>query len=106
MNANCVNVLNKTVSDVCFLDKNVKQNTDDIEFLFKYMQFTKNLQLAYLGCDVQINACVCSFPIQSCFIKDKLLEFYLKVFYLIFFLVHQNKNNFLIKLFLTNTLLL
>ena len=77
MNANCVNVLNKTVSDVCFLDKNVKQNTDDIDFLFKYMQFTKNLQLAYLGCDVQINACVCSFPIQSCFIKDKLLEFYL-----------------------------
>ena len=77
MNANCVNVLNKTVSDVCFLDKNVKQNTDDIDFLFKYMQFTKNLQLAYLGCDVQINACVCSFPIQNCFIKDKLLEFYL-----------------------------
>jgi hypothetical protein len=77
MNANCVNVLNKTVSDVCLLDKNVKQNTEDIEFLFKYMQFTKNLQLAYLGCDVQINACVCSFPIQTCFIKDKLLEFYL-----------------------------
>jgi len=77
MNANCVNVLNRTVSDVCILDKNVKQNTDDIEFLFKYMQFTKNLQLAYLGCDVQINACVCSFPIQTCFIKDKLLEFYL-----------------------------
>ena len=77
MNANCVNVLNKTVSDVCLLDKNVKNNTDDIDFLFKYMQFTKNLQLAYLGCDVQINACVCSFPIQSCFIKDKLLEFYL-----------------------------
>ena len=77
MNANCVNVLNKTVNDVCLLDKNVKNNTDDIDFLFKYMQFTKNLQLAYLGCDVQINACVCSFPIQSCFIKDKLLEFYL-----------------------------
>ena len=77
MNANCVNVLNKTVSDVCFLDKNVKQNTDDIEFLFKYMEFTKNLQLAYLGCNVQITACVCSFPIQSCFVKDKLLEFYL-----------------------------
>jgi hypothetical protein len=77
MNANCVNVLNKIVNDVCLLDKNVKNNTDDIDFLFKYMQFTKNLQLAYLGCDVQINACVCSFPIQSCFIKDKLLEFYL-----------------------------
>jgi hypothetical protein len=77
MNANCVNVLNKTVSDVCLLDKNVNQNTNDIDFLFKYMQFTKNLQLAYLGCDVQINACVCSFPIQKCFIKDKLLEFYL-----------------------------
>jgi hypothetical protein len=77
MNANCVNVLNKTVNDVCLLDKNVKNNTDDIDFLFKYMQFTKNLQLAYLGCDVQINAGVCSFPIQSCFIKDKLLEFYL-----------------------------
>jgi len=77
MNANCVNVLNRTVSDVCLLDKNVKQNTDDIEFLFKYMQFTKNLQLAYLGCDVKINTCVCSFPIQTCFVKDKLLEFYL-----------------------------
>ena len=77
MNANCVNVLNKTVSDVCLLDKNVKQNTENIEFLFKYMDFTKNLQLAYLGCDVQISACICSFPIQSCFIKDKLLEFYL-----------------------------
>ena len=77
MNANCVNVLNKTVSDVCLLDKIVKENTDDIEFLFKYMQFTKNLQLAYLGCNVQINACVCSFPIQKCFINDKLLEFYL-----------------------------
>jgi len=77
MNANCVNVLNKTVSDVCFLDKNVKQNTEDIEFLFKYMEFTKNLQLAYLGCDVKITSCVCSFPIQMCFIKDKLLEFYL-----------------------------
>jgi hypothetical protein len=77
MNANCVNVLNKTVSDVCFLDKNVKENTDDIEFLFKYMNFTKNLQLAYLGCNVKIDACVCSFPIQTCFTQDKLLEFYL-----------------------------
>ena len=77
MNANCVNVLNKTVSDVCFLDKTVKENTEDIEFLFKYMNFTKNLQLAYLGCSVQIEACVCSFPIQTCFTRDKLLEFYL-----------------------------
>ena len=77
MNANCVNVLNKTVSDVCILDKNVKQNTDDVEFLFKYMDFTKNLQLAYLGCDVKLSSCICSFPIQPCFIKDKLLEFYL-----------------------------
>ena len=77
MNANCVNVLNKTVSDVCFLDKNVKENTENIEFLFKYMNFTKNLQLAYLGCNVQIEACVCYFPIQTCFTRDKLLEFYL-----------------------------
>jgi len=77
MNANCVNVLNKTVSDVCLLDKNVHENTEDIEFLFKYMDFNKNLLLAYLGCNVQITACVCSFPIQTCFIKDKLLEFYL-----------------------------
>ena len=41
------------------------------------MNFTKNLQLAYLGCNVKIDACVCSFPIQTCFTRDKLLEFYL-----------------------------
>jgi len=92
MNANCVNVLNKTVSDVCLLDKNVKQNTDDIEFLFKYMEFTKNLQLAYLGCDVKINACVCSFPIQTWFIKDKLLEFYLVS--ILEYLNNQNYENY------------
>ena len=92
MNANCVNVLNKTVSDVCFLDKNVKQNTEDIEFLFKYMDFTKNLQLAYLGCDVKLSFCICSFPIHSCFIKDKLLEFYLVG--VLDYLNHLNKENY------------
>jgi hypothetical protein len=92
MNANCVNVLNKTVSDVCILDKNAKQNTEDIEFLFKYVDFTKNLQLAYLGCDVKLSSCICSFPIQSCFIKDKLLEFYLVG--VLDYLNHLKKENY------------
>ena len=92
MNANCVNVLNKTVSDVCFLDKNVRQNTEDIEFLFKYMEFTKNLQLAYLGCDIKLSSCICYFPIQSCFIKDKLLKFYLVG--ILDYLNHLKKENY------------
>lgn len=77
MKANCVNVLNKTVNNVCLLDNIVKENTQDIEFLFKYMDFNKNLQLANLGCCVNICTCIFSYCLQPCFIKDQLLQFFL-----------------------------
>jgi len=77
MKANCVNILNKTVSNVCLLDTTVADNTNNIEFLFKYMNFNKNLQLANLGCNIQICSCVNSYKIQPCFINDQLLQFFL-----------------------------
>ena len=92
MNANCVNVLNRTVSDVCNLDKKINKNTEDIEFLLKYMDFTKNLQLAHLGCNVQILASISSFYIQPLFINNKLIKFYL--FGILEYLNNQNKENY------------
>lgn len=77
MKANCVNVLNKTVYNVCNLDNAVADNTANIDFLFKYMNFNKNLQLANLGCNVQICSCVYSYHLQPCFINDQLLQFFL-----------------------------
>jgi hypothetical protein len=92
MNANCVNVLNRTVSDVCNLDKKINRNKEDIEFLLKYMDFTKNLQLAYLGCDVQILSSISSFYIQPLFINNNLIKFYLLG--ILEYLNNQNKENY------------
>ena len=77
MKASCVNVLNKTVNNVCILDDNVAKNTTDIQFLFSYMNFNKQLQLANLGCNVSIESCVCYYCIQKCFVNDQLLQFFL-----------------------------
>ena len=38
MKANCVNVLNKTVSNVCKLENQLNTNTQNIEFLMKYIK--------------------------------------------------------------------
>lgn len=77
MKANCVNVLNKTVSNVCILDNKVQENCQNIDFLFKYSAFNKNLQLANLGCNVKICSCVYSYNLQPCFVNDQLLLFFL-----------------------------
>ena len=77
MKASCVNVLNRTVSNVCMLDDNVAKNTSDIQFLFSYMNFNKKLQLANLGCNVSIESCVCFYKVQKCFVNDQLLQYFL-----------------------------
>lgn len=77
MNANCVNVLNKTVSNVCRLDEVVKNNVEDIEFLFKYCNFNKNLLLSMLGCKVEIDTFVYQYDISNAFATNYLLEYLL-----------------------------
>ena len=77
MNANCVNVLNKTVSNVCKLDVIVKENTEDIEFLFKYADFNKKLLLSLLSNPVVFDTYLVKYEVSPKFAENYLLEYLL-----------------------------
>ena len=94
MKANCVNVLNKTVNEVCLLENKVNTNIDDIQFLYKYINFNNKLQLANLGCKVQICSCVIYYSIDNCFVYDHLLRFFL--YGILDYLNSLNKENYYI----------
>jgi len=75
MKDNCANVLNKTVYSVCKLEENVKINTEDISFLFKFVNFNKNLILSLMGAKVQINTDLFQYEINPVFVNNKLMKY-------------------------------
>lgn len=75
MKDNCANVLNKTVYNVCKLEENVKVNTEDISFLFKFVNFNKNLILSLMGAKVQINTDLFQYDIDPVYVNNKLMKY-------------------------------
>ena len=88
MNPNCVNILNKTVFEVCKLENQVYQNTSDIEFILKFLNFNKNLLLSQSGSQVSISSFLTQFHIDLSFSKDCLIKKFI-----IGILNHLNENN-------------
>jgi len=77
MKANCVNVLNKTVSNVCKLENQLNTNTQNIEFLMKYINFNKNLLLSLMGSNVKISTTISHYSIDKDFVKNKFLKLFI-----------------------------
>lgn len=72
MKANCVNVLNKTVSAVCKLENQVESNSLNIAFVKKYINFNKNLLLSIMGTSVKMDVSVLQYSIDSSLVNDTL----------------------------------
>ena len=74
MSGFCVNILNKTVQAVCNLENKVVQNTQDIAFIMKFLNFNKNLLLSLSGSSVNIQTSVHQYSIDSSFCRNQLLK--------------------------------
>jgi len=74
MNPNCVNILNKTVNNVCKLENQVLTNTQNIEFIMKYINFNKSLLLSLHGTNNKIPVTVQHYLINPLFTSDNLLK--------------------------------
>lgn len=74
MKANPVNVLNKTVYNVCSIGNQVQNHTQDISFLLKYTNFNKNLLLSMMGASVNINTTILHYNIDKTFVSDHLVK--------------------------------
>ena len=74
MSGFCVNILNKTVQAVCNLENKVVQNTKDIAFIMKFLNFNKNLLLSLNGSSVNIQTSVLQYSIDSSFCRNQLLK--------------------------------
>ena len=77
MKANCVNVLNKTVSSVCKLENQVQTNTQNIDRILKQLNFNKNLMLSLTGTDVKIKTTVQQYSIDPRFVENRLLNLFI-----------------------------
>jgi len=88
MSGFCVNILNKTVQAVCNLENQVTDNTNDIAFIMKFLNFNKNLLLSMHGSNINIPVSVLQYSIDSSLCKNQLLKkFILGV------LAHLNENH-------------
>jgi len=74
MKANCVNVLNKTVNNVCKLENQINTNTSNIEFTMKYLNFNKSLLLSLHGARVNIPVHIQKYSIEPSFLNDNVLK--------------------------------
>ena len=92
MNSSCINILNKTVNQVCSLEKDVHDNSKNIDFLEKYCAFNKNLILASLGCNVTLDYNIYSYSLSKCFLNNHLYQYLLYV--ILNYLNNNNKENY------------
>ena len=92
MNSSCINILNKTVNQVCSLEKNVHDNSKNIDFLEKYCTFNKNLILASLGCNVSLDYQIYTYTLDKCFLNNYLYQYLLYV--ILNYLNNNNKENY------------
>jgi len=77
MQGSCVNLLNKTVNNVCKLEQQINSNTTDVTFLKKYMNFNKNLLLSMMGTRVETPLNLTAYNIDSKFYQNAKLDYFL-----------------------------
>ncbi len=95
LKGNCVNVLNRTVSTVCKLENQVQTNTENIDFLMKYLNFNKNLLLSILGTDVRLEMTTQEYYLSDEFYSNELLKSFI-IGLLNYFNKNLDENSFLL----------
>lgn len=95
LKGNCVNVLNRTVSAVCKLENQSQTNTENIDFLMKYLNFNKNLLLSILGTDVRLELSIQEYYLSDIFYNNELLKGFL-IGLLNYFNKNLDENTFLL----------